>query len=106
MGLDKALGLEDSWSDGVFSLGLVAEDSEDDEGLVKEVGLLVGNLLMELDTSPELRLALWRSEDGLEAEGGLCVAATLDLLDARLVLDMGLLEVGLLLLSLSLRWLL
>lgn len=62
MGLD--LELEDSWSDGIFSLGLGADDDDneddDDEGLgVSEgLGLPVESLEMGLGMSPELRLGL------------------------------------------------
>lgn len=57
------LGLEDSWSDGIFSLGLGADDDdkeEEDEGLEvsEELGLTADSLEMGLGTSPELRLGL------------------------------------------------
>lgn len=67
LGLEMGPGLEleDSWSDGIFSLGLGAddddrEDDDDDEGLgVSEgLGLPAGSLEMELGMSPELRLGL------------------------------------------------
>lgn len=71
LGLGKELVLEVSWSDGIFSLGRGAEDSDDAEGLLRDVGLLVGSLLRELDISPELRLGLlWLSVDGLFLEEG------------------------------------
>lgn len=66
-GLEMGLGLEleDSWSDGIFSLGLGVEDdddddNEDDEGLgaSEELGLLVDILEMGLCMIPELRLVL------------------------------------------------
>lgn len=108
------LVLEDSWSDGIFSLGLGAEDedNEDDEGLEvsEELGLLVDILEMGLDMSPEPRLGrelLWWSEDGLvldvEADEGLgVVEAALGFVagDVKLGLAMGLLVVGLLSFSL------
>lgn len=62
MGL--GLGLEDSWSDGIFSLGLRADDEDnednDDEGLgvSEEPGLPVDSLEVGLGMSPELRLGL------------------------------------------------
>ena len=60
MGL--GLELEDSWSDGIFSLGLGAdeEDNEDDEGrgAREEPGLDVDSLEMGLGRSPEVRLGL------------------------------------------------
>lgn len=60
MGLD--LALEDSCSDGIFSLGLgVGDDvSEDDEvlGVNAELGLLVESLEMGLGMSPEVREGL------------------------------------------------
>lgn len=66
LGLDgMELGLEDNWSDGIFSLGLGAEDDdredEDDGealGVKEELGLLVDSLDMELGMSPELRPGL------------------------------------------------
>lgn len=67
LGLEMGLGLEleDSWSDGIFSLGLGADDDDDkeddeDEGLElsEELGLPVDSLEMGLGMSPELRLDL------------------------------------------------
>lgn len=122
LGLEMDPGLEGSWEDGIFSLGLGAEDDdseEDDEGLGvrAELGLLVDSLEMEPGRSAELRLGLeplWWSEEGLvlgeEAEVGLGVDEELDLGAAddavMLGLDMGLLVVGLTVLLVSLRWLL
>ena len=61
MGL--GLELEDSWSDGILSLGLEADDDnedDDDEGLgVRgELGLPVDSLEIGPCMSPELRLGL------------------------------------------------
>ncbi len=62
--MELGLELEESWSDGIFSLGLGADDDdkedEDDEGLgvSEEPGLLVDSLEMGLGMSPELRLGL------------------------------------------------
>lgn len=132
LGLEMELGLEleESWSDGIFSLGLGAdddddseeEDDDDDEGLGvrEELGLPVDSLEMEPGMIPEPRLGLeppWWSEEGfvlgVEAEEGLGVEEPLGLgaADVARGLEMGLLVVGLtplllLLLSLSLRWLL
>lgn len=114
LGLEMEPVLEDSWSDGIFSLGLGAEDddNEDDEGLEvnEELGLLVGILEMGLDMSPEPRLGrelLWWSEEGLvfdvEADEGLGVVEEVlgfVALDVKLGLAMGLLVVGLLSFSL------
>lgn len=66
LGREMGLGLEleDSWSDGIFSLGLGAEDDDkeddEDEGLElsEEPGLPVDSLEMGLGMSPELRLGL------------------------------------------------
>lgn len=66
LGLEMGLGLEleDSWSDGIFNLGLGEDDDDneddDDEGLgvCNEPGLPVDSLLMGLGMSPELRLGL------------------------------------------------
>lgn len=113
-GLEMEPVLEDSWSEGIFSFGLGAEDedSEDDEGLEvsEELGLLVGILEMGLDMSPELRLGrelLWWSEEGLvldvEPDEGLEVVEELlgfVVLEVKLGLAMGLLVVGLLSFSL------
>lgn len=118
---EAAPGLEDSWSDGIFSLGLGADDDDDDEGLGvrEEPGLPVDSL----DVGPEMRAEpwpglepLWWSEEedlGLGgAEGVLAVDKALGLgaVDdgAAAGLDTGLLVVGLraLLLSRSRRWLL
>lgn len=73
LGLETEAGLEDSWSDGIFSFGLGAaeeEEDDDDEGLGarEELGLPVDSLEMGLGMSPELRLGLeplWWSEEGL-----------------------------------------
>lgn len=60
--LDLDRGLEDSWSDDIFSLGLVADDedddSEDDEGLgvTEETGLLADSLEMGLGMRLDLEL--------------------------------------------------
>lgn len=64
--LGLGLALEDSWSDGIFSLGLGADDDdseeedEDDDGLgvSEEPGLPVGSLETGLGMSPELRAGL------------------------------------------------
>lgn len=64
--LGLGLALEDSWSDGIFSLGLGADDDDseeeddDDEGLgvSEEPGLPVDSLEMGLGMSPELRVGL------------------------------------------------
>lgn len=65
LGLEMGLGLEGSWSDGIFSLGLGADDdeSEDDDdddglGVSEELGLPVDSLDMLLGMSPELWLGL------------------------------------------------
>lgn len=64
-GLEMVLGLalEDICSDGIFSLGLGADedDSEDDDeglGVSEELGLPAESLEMGLGMSPELRLGL------------------------------------------------
>lgn len=108
--------------DGIFSLGLEPEDSEDDDGGLgarDELDLLDGSRGIVLDRSPEPRLGLellWWSDWGFVlgegAEEDLGVDETLDFVTADEEvtpgLDMGLLVVGLtvLLVSLSLRWLL
>lgn len=106
------LGLEASWSDGAFSLGLGAgddDDSEDDEGL----GLIVeaGFPVDSLETVPAMRLGLgllWCSDEDLllDTDDGLGFAAAED--GGRLGLDGGLppLAVGPTALLFSLRWLL
>lgn len=75
LGRGKEPVLEVSGSDGIFSLGRGAEEVSDDcEGLLRDVGLLVGSLFRELDTSAELRLGLrWLSVDDLflEEDNGL-----------------------------------
>lgn len=58
MGLEMELGLEDSWSDGIFSLGLGADDDDnedDDEGLgvSEEPSLPVDSLETGPGRSPE-----------------------------------------------------
>lgn len=69
LGLGKEPVLGVICSDGIFSLGRGAEGSDDDEDLLRDVGLLVGSLLRELDTSPELRLdLLWLSVEDLFLE--------------------------------------
>lgn len=116
------VGLEGSWLDGIFSLGLGGEDSGDDDGGLgarAELDLLDGSLEIGPDRSPELRLGLeplWWSDEGFVlgegAEFDLGVDETLDFApaDGAVIpgLAMGLLVVGLtvLLFSLSLRWLL
>lgn len=62
--LEMGLGLEleDSWSDGIFSLGLGTDDddNDDDEGLgvSEEPGLPVDSLEMGLGMIPEPRPSL------------------------------------------------
>lgn len=63
--LGLGLALEDSWSDGIFSLGLGADDDDSEEeeddgglGVSEEPGLPVGSLETGLGMSPELRAGL------------------------------------------------
>lgn len=59
------LELDDSWSDGIFILGLGTDDDDDDSevededeglGVSEELGLHVDSLEIGLAMSPELRL--------------------------------------------------
>lgn len=122
LGIWPGVGLEGSWLDGIFSLGLLVEDSGDDDGGLggrEELDLLDDSLEIGLGRSPELRLGLellWWSAGGFVlgegAEFDLGVDETLDFAPAGEAviagLDMDLLVVALtvLLFSLSLRWLL
>lgn len=110
------LGLELSWSDGIFSLGLGADDDDDDDdsddrdeglGLTVEAGLPVGILEMVLAMRPGLGLLWWSEEDFvLETEDELGFVAAED--EGMLGLDGGLLVplLRLTVLLFSLRWLL